>query len=96
MPNTIQPKIDYDLFGPIPRQPRKMFAVGGYAAKPGTGPAGKTCKQCQGYVKLWHHGRYYPKCEMNRVNWTHGRGTDIKASVWACAYFIEEANHGKA
>ena len=83
-----QPKIDYDLFGPAPRQPRRMFNVGGYAAKPGTGPTGQTCRACAHYTRVQGHGdRFYRKCGLLEAQWTHGPGTDIKAGAPACAFF---------
>jgi len=85
--NNPIPPIDYDLFGPAPRQTRKIQITGGYAARPGTGPTGKTCKQCQSYCLVDYHNKTFRKCELVKKNWTHGKGTDIKASSPACALF---------
>jgi hypothetical protein len=59
----------------------------GYAAPPGTGPAGETCKTCAHYTHSRNsegRGRKFPKCGLMRRLWTHGPGTDIKASSPAC------------
>jgi hypothetical protein len=52
----------------------------GYAAPPGTGPAGQTCGTCEHIVR----GAKYRKCELIRAKWTHGPGTDILARSAAC------------
>lgn len=79
----------FDLFGDsLPL--RRTFATGGYAAKPGTGPAGKTCRQCRNYVRVQRNDQFHPKCCLLEKQWTHGKGTDIKAGAAACAYFEEE------
>jgi hypothetical protein len=62
----------------------------GYAATPGTGPAGETCKTCLHYTHGRNsdgRGKKFPKCGLMRPIWTHGPGTDIKASSPACAKF---------
>lgn len=61
---------------------RKPLPTGGYAARPGSGPAGETCKTCRHFRRVKHHDKTYLKC--NLVEWTHGAGTDIKASAEAC------------
>lgn len=65
----------------------------GYAAPPGTGPAGETCGSCEHIVR----GRKYRKCELIRAKWTHGPGTDILARAPACskwATLIPSAQRG--
>jgi len=57
----------------------------GYAALPGSGPAGKTCADC---VHL-NRGRRWFKCSLMRQYWTGGRATDIKARSAACLRFEE-------
>lgn len=82
-----------DLFGhPIPekslppapgeRGKRKPTKPNGYAAVPGTGPAGETCRTCA-YYRVGGRGRYR-KCALERYRWTSGPGTDIRASSPAC------------
>lgn len=78
-----------DLFGaptPIrdPAPPGRSY-TGGYAARPGTGPAGQTCKGCESYTLVRHHDNTFGKCDL--AQWTHGKGTDIKAGSPACAKF---------
>src|SRR5208282_6310653 len=57
----------------------------GYAAPPGTGPVGETCRTCKHYThNRGSEGRSkpYPKCGL--VKTTNGPGTDIKAKSLAC------------
>lgn len=65
---------------------RKPTKKNGYAAIPGTGPAGETCKTCR--FKVSSDGRsakHFLKCELRRATWTHGEGTDILARSPACS-----------
>lgn len=83
-----------DLFGEAPEQPlpttkgrgpnggKHYVKPAGYAAIPGSGPAGKTCGSCK------HNsgkGSRFMKCRLIRVKWTHGRKTDILSRSPACA-----------
>jgi hypothetical protein len=90
-----------DLFGapPLPvvaipaGKHRRTTAPKGYAALPGSGPAGKTCRQCKHRVIACPGGsKTFPKCGLMRNCWTHGRGTDIKVSSPACKMFEEKPN----
>lgn len=54
-----------------------------HPAKPGTGPAGETCKTCA-HIHRNQMAKTYLKCELMRAKWTGGYGTDIKASDAAC------------
>lgn len=56
----------------------------GYAAPPGTGPVGETCKSCINYRSVCGGNKSFPKCELMRSSWTHGYGTDILAKAPAC------------
>ena len=59
----------------------------GYAAPPGTGPVGETCRTCKHYAHQRNsegRGAAHPKCALMRALWTHGPGTDIKAKSLAC------------
>lgn len=56
----------------------------GYAAAPGTGPAGETCRTCMHAVGL-RYGRTYWKCAKVRHKWTGGRRTDIRLKSPACS-----------
>lgn len=95
-----------DLFGApidVRREPvvvtdgkRKPPVPKGYAAPPGTGPDGETCRSCLHYsgVEL---ARVYRKCGLMRAHWTGGPGTDIRAASPACARWeakISGGNHG--
>lgn len=66
---------------------RRPTKPGGYAAIPGTGPAGETCQSCAHYVL--RSGGKYRKCGLERYRWTSGPGTDIKAGSPACAKWEE-------
>jgi hypothetical protein len=57
----------------------------GYADRPGTGPAGETCKSC---CHSYHGGTGrggYPKCELTRACHTSSRRTDILMGAPACS-----------
>ena len=74
---------DVDLFGePVPH-PHRMVA-GGYAYRPGTGPAGErcgTCACCYLAARRNPKARHY-KCAL--VTPTFGPGTDIVLKSPAC------------
>jgi hypothetical protein len=84
---------DTDLFGDPIREPpptRRGFGSTrkcGYAALPGTGPEGQTCRQCAHYCITGSNRKTFPKCGLMRAKWTHGAGTDIKAGSPACREF---------
>lgn len=80
-----------DLFGEEIAPPRLVTKSGrkptpnrGYAARPGSGPAGETCKSCKHYT-LRQYSKAYRKCGLMRAAWTCGPGSDIKAGSPACA-----------
>lgn len=75
-----------DLFG---QDVKTVKHPGAYAAFPGTGPNGKTCKTCIHRVKTGHRTKTYNKCDL--VKETRGEGTDIKVSSPACRRYIERA-----
>jgi hypothetical protein len=56
----------------------------GHAAAPGTGPAGETCGSCK-YLAANRLARTYYKCDLMRVRWTGGYGTDVRVRDAACA-----------
>ena len=56
-----------------------------YAAHPGSGPEGETCRSCKHYGRVEYHGKIWLKCMLCRAFWTHGAGTDIKAGAPACS-----------
>ena len=64
---------------------RKPTRPNGYAAPPGTGPVGETCKSCQHSVRLSANtSGTYRKCALMRENWTGGPGSDILFRSPAC------------
>lgn len=85
-----------DLFGHAPLgavapSARKRDPIAsGYAAVPGTGPQGETCKSCRHLVRRqW--GKTYLKCGLMRDYWTKGSGSDIRARAAACRRWEAEA-----
>ena len=52
----------------------------GYAAPPGTGPSGETCKTCRHRMQY----RRWNKCLLARDKWTGGPASDILAGAAAC------------
>ena len=56
----------------------------GYAAPPGSGPVGETCRSCVNYRSINGGSKTFPKCNLMRDTWTHGYGTDILARAPAC------------
>ena len=82
-----------DLFGEsIVEQPKQR--QNGYAAPPGTGPHGETCRSCKHYRSVRYHDKTYPKCWLMVKAWTHGYGSDIRASSPACRWWtFPESTH---
>lgn len=78
-----------DLFSAHPTAHRS--AANGYAARPGSGPVGRTCGDCIHYRTVKSGRRTYPKCALTQAHWTHGPGSDIKRSEPACAAFSDQA-----
>lgn len=65
-----------DMFGG-----RRILAGDGYAAAPGTGPAGETCGTCEHFRRS---AAGFHKCaEARRIS--HGPGTDVRVTAPACA-----------
>ena len=62
---------------------RRTPVPGGYAAVPGTGPEGETCKTCAHIVRK-QMSKTYIKCGLMRERWTGGGKTDIRAKSPAC------------
>lgn len=62
---------------------RKTTVPNGYAAAPGTGPAGETCGTCR-HIERVRCSRSYPKCGLMRAVWTGGAGTDVRVRSPAC------------
>jgi hypothetical protein len=71
---------------------RKPTVKNGYAAPPGTGPEGKTCRDCAHKLRLGNFGgKSFLKCDLRRATWTGGEGTDILARSPACSKFSDRA-----
>lgn len=70
-----------------PDERRRMQQRGpkaaGYAAPPGTGPAGETCGSC-GHLARRRFAKVYLKCGLMEAHWTGGTGTDVRAKSPAC------------
>ena len=62
---------------------RKPTPPKGYAAPPGSGPEGETCKTCF-HIYRKSMSKTYLKCNLMQAHWTGGGGTDIRASAPAC------------
>lgn len=79
------------VLAPSPRVRGKHYVEPrGYAAPPGTGPEGKTCRDCAHYARNYTgSGKSFPKCNLARAKWTGGRGSDILARAPACNRFEE-------
>jgi hypothetical protein len=81
-----------DLFGEtVITQVRKTPAPKGYAAQPGSGPAGETCRTCMHAIGTGHNpSRTYYKCQLLKPHWTSGYGTDILLKAPACRLWAKE------
>lgn len=84
-----------DLFGGEPDKPRGKHYVEprGYAAPPGTGPAGETCATCEYAMR---YGRY-AKCRhpWRQYKNTHGKATDIRLGSPACSRWAKMLREAK-
>lgn len=69
---------------------RKNTQAHGYAAMPGTGPDGETCKTCDHSYKRDGNSKSYWKCDL--VQATSGTGTDIRISWPACHRWAKKVN----
>lgn len=71
--------------------PKIKNKVSGYAAPPGTGPKGETCKSCKHICRHHDYKHTYIKCGVIRHRWTHGLGTDIRVKSPACRLWEKPA-----
>jgi hypothetical protein len=70
------------------KQKRKPTEPKGYAALPGSGPEGETCRNCKHKQTQSNTGaKSWIKCVLMKAAWTHGPGSDIRASSPACRRF---------
>lgn len=68
----------------VKRSKAKRGQAKGWAAPPGSGPAGETCKSCANKrANDMQSGRRFWKCAL--VRWTGGPGTDIRLAWPACS-----------
>lgn len=72
---------------------RKPTVLNGYAAPPGSGPEGETCKTCRFKHSMGSQSgsKHFIKCDANEARWTHGEGSDIRASSPACRAWEKRA-----
>ncbi len=71
---------------------RKPTQPNGYAATPGTGPAGETCKTCEHKRSTGSMcARVYWKCALMEHAWTGGPGSDIRMRSPACSRWSAHA-----
>jgi hypothetical protein len=70
---------------------RKPTRPNGYAAPPGTGPTGETCKSCEHAVRTsGSTAGTYRKCLLMKAHWTGGPGSDILFRSPACRKWERE------
>lgn len=70
---------------------RKGTQPNGYAAPPGSGPSGETCRTCAHIYRVETGSRKtFRKCAL--VKPTHGPGTDIRAKAPACRRWERRAS----
>jgi hypothetical protein len=66
--------------------PKVRYPANGYAATPGFGPKGETCRTCKHLVRR-HYNRVHLKCGLIEYRWTNSYGTDVLAKSPACKLF---------
>lgn len=76
----------------VPKRGKHYVQPRGYAAKPGTGPAGETCGSCKHSEHGGTGSRSFPKCALTRACHTSSRRTDILMRAPACEKW--EADRG--
>jgi len=81
----------FSLFGGQPGRPREARSprpskAMGYAAPPGSGPAGETCGTCAHCrLRTIRGERRVYKCRLLQGRWTFDRTTDVRLRSPACA-----------
>jgi hypothetical protein len=73
-------------YGVTQKRKRREPVPRGYAALPGTGPAGETCRSCKHYTRR-EMAKTYLKCGLMTAYWTGGGGSDIRAKSPACRHW---------
>ena len=69
---------------PVRTRPKRREVAKGYAAKPGTGPDGETCRTCRHATCHDWGNRNYWKCGLRKASWTRGTASDIRLKSPAC------------
>ena len=68
------------------------FNARAYAAAPGTGPVGETCKSCLHCWSQRYSKRRIHKCYLLVDGWTFTAATDIRMSSPACSQWAVRRN----
>lgn len=74
-----------------PSQPKKDEPRG-YAAAPGTGPAGETCRTCAHSCLNAGNSKNYWKCGLLKFAWTRSPRTDIRLKSHACLHWEQHTD----
>lgn len=64
-------------------KPSRTGRPTGYAAAPGSGPLGQSCKSCR-HMKRVGLVRAFRKCDLMREFWDGSRKSDVNSSSPAC------------
>lgn len=70
---------------PGAKRKSKSPEAAGYAALPGTGPEGETCKSCDHLTQIRGYAKRFYKCRLMQRVWTNGKKTDVLVRSPACA-----------
>lgn len=77
-----------ELFALEPTEPKapgkRTYAARGFAARPGSGPAGETCRSCDHSTRVQAGNHVVWKCALGRASWTKSPKTDIRINAEAC------------
>lgn len=77
-----------DLFGAETKEPetksKRTYAARGFAARPGSGPAGETCRSCDHSTRVQAGAGTVWKCALGKASWTKSPKTDIRINAEAC------------
>jgi len=81
----ITPEVDLweQPIGAFKAKGKRDESARGYAARPGSGPEGESCKTCK-HLSRVRHAKTYLKCGLVKHAWTAGPKTDIRAKSPAC------------
>ena len=82
----------FELTPPPAEDTKPKNPVKGYAATPGSGPKGETCRTCKHARQRGGGSRAYWKCDL--IKPTRGPGSDIRLKSPACWRFEKEDGDG--